>query len=481
MSKKSNCTISKLVSNNVTITEPKKIVDTMNNFFVNIGKTVEEKIPHVSKSFSSYLGNRNDFSIVLNPCTNDEISKYLCNLNVSKACGPNSIPTAILKSFSGTFIQPLTFVINKSLIEGVFPSLLKSASVCPIFKKNDKTNCANYRPISLLSNLSKIFERAMYDRIELFFNDFKLIYKLQYGFRKKHSTNHALLSIVEEIRKNLNNKTFSCGVFVDLEKAFDTVNHMILIEKLEHYGIRGPTNKWIKSYLMNRKQYVNLNGVNSDVGLVTCGVPQGSILGPLLFIIYINDMNKSFVHSIVHHFADDTNLLFSSKDPRTLRKIINKELNCLFEWLCANRLSLNVSKTEFIVFRPPKKSLMSRIVLKLNGTKIFESPKIKYLGIILDSQLTWKYHIHELSKKLNRAVGMLYKIRDFCTQTVLRSLYFSLFNSHLVYGIPVWGNCDDRYMSKLLLVEKENCSRDKFFRLQCSLKATLQGTAIFIC
>ena len=184
------------------------------------------------------------------------MSEEIQKLNVSKAAGPFSIPSKILKTFQVVLIEPLTSIVNKSLFEGTFPTLLKVASVCPIFKKDDNKKCSNYRPISLLSNLSKIFERTMYNRIELFINDLDLIYPKQFGFRKEYSTNHALLSIVEQIRKNLDNKTFSCGVFVDLEKAFDTVNHKILIEKLKHYGIRDVANKWISSYLNNRKQHV---------------------------------------------------------------------------------------------------------------------------------------------------------------------------------------------------------------------------------
>ena len=181
--------------------------------------------------------------------------------------------------------------------------MLKSALVCPIFKKNDKTKCANYRPISLLSNIGKIFERIMYTRLESFLDINDIMYNLQFGFRKKHSTNHALLSIVEKIRSNLDKKTFSCGVFVDLEKAFDTVNHKILLAKLEHIGVRGVANTWIKSYLENRSQSVTLNGVTSTSKIITCGVPQGSILGPLLFLIYINDMHNAFEKCIVHHFG----------------------------------------------------------------------------------------------------------------------------------------------------------------------------------
>ena len=180
----------------------------------------------------------------------------------------------------------------------------------------------------------------MHSRVYGFFDSFDLFFDLQFGFRKQHSTSHALLSIIDEIRHNLDNNTFSCGVFVDLEKAFDTVNHNILLKKLEHYVIRDVAKNWFSSYLSHRKQFVSLGGVISNDLPITCGVPQGSILGPLLFIIYINDMRNVIRFSKVHHFADDTNLLFSHKNPKTLRKRVNEDLALLFDWLCANRYLL---------------------------------------------------------------------------------------------------------------------------------------------
>ena len=167
---------------------------------------------------------------------------------------------------------------------------------------------------------------------------------MQFGFRKKYSTNHALIGIVEQIRDAMDKKMFSCGVFIDLEKAFDTVNHDILLKKLDYYGIRGIANQWFTSYLSQRYQSVRINSEKSSKRLITCGVPQGSILGPLLFLIYINDMHLAVKKSTIYHFADDTNLLFSSKSQKDLRKAINNDLKLFFDRLCANRLSLNTKK-----------------------------------------------------------------------------------------------------------------------------------------
>ena len=252
---------------------------------MNIGSIDGKQNTTKSKThFSKYLKVPDVKSIYINHVDDDEVSNMIRNLNSSKACGPNSIPNRLIRIMSTNLTSPIKIIINLSFSEGCFPQLLKLANVCPIFKKNSKNKCENYRPISLLSNISKLFERSMHTRLYDFLEVSSKFYDLQFGFRKKYSTNHALLSIIEGIRKELDNKTFVCGVFVDLEKAFDTVNHDILLKKLEHYGIRGIANQWFSTYLSLRRQMVTLDGTSSDYLNVSCGVPHGSILGPLLFL-----------------------------------------------------------------------------------------------------------------------------------------------------------------------------------------------------
>ena len=320
VSKRKNTSPTKLIYKNEERFTNIDMAESLNDFFVNIGSSVEAKIPKSQKHFSSFLCSANNKSIFLTPCTSTEILTIINNMKSSKSCGSNSISTNLLKEFSEMFVYPLVSIINLSLTHGVFPSLIKEADVCPIHKKDEKYRCENYRPISLLPNISKIFERVMYSRLDNFLNMSEIIYKFQFGFRKNYSTNHALLSIIEQIRGALDKNMFTCSVFIDLEKAFDTVNHQILVSKLNHYGIRGVTNKWFSSYLSNRYQRVSFNGVSSQRLPITRGVPQGSILGPLLFLIYINDMNLAVEHSTIYHFADDTNLLYSCKSFKELRK-----------------------------------------------------------------------------------------------------------------------------------------------------------------
>ena len=225
----------------------------------------------------------------MSPTVPGEIKVIINSLDATKSTGPNGIPVFLLKSFKEFFSNWLSKLVNLCFESGVFPDLLKLAKVTPLHKKESKLEFINYRPISLLSVFSKIYEKLMYTRIYTYLVKNEMIYSKQFGFRSKHSTNHAIISITEHIRNLLDNTQYVCGIFVDLEKAFDTVDHKVLCEKLKFYGLRGNINNLLQSYLSNRKQYVSLKGFNSEVRDITCGVPQGSSLDSLLFLLFIND------------------------------------------------------------------------------------------------------------------------------------------------------------------------------------------------
>ena len=236
-------------------------------------------------------------------------------------------------------------LFNLSFKTGVFPSVLKTAKVIRIFKKDSKLDYSNYRPISLLSNIEKILEKLMYKRLYTFLKN-KNIYDLLFGFRQ-YSTSHALIDIAKNIRKTLDDGNIGCAIFVDLQKAFDTVDHQILLAKLNHYGIRGISNDCFEFYLSNRNQYVSINGCESSLAVINCGVPQGSVLGPLLFLLYINDLNQAIKFCKIHHFVDATNLFCHSNSIKTLNKVVNADLKHLVNWSNANKTSLNIKKLKW--------------------------------------------------------------------------------------------------------------------------------------
>ena len=315
--------------------------------------------------------------------------------------------------------------------------------------------CNNYRPISLLSNINKIIEKLMHSRLYNFLSIHNCIYDLQFGFRDKHSTNHALLDLTEDIRSALDDNSFAIGVFIDLQKAFDTVDHKILLHKLDYYGIRGISNDWFKSYLTNRKQFVSISGFESNITTMKYGVPQGSVLGPLLFLIYINDLHKSIKYCTTRHFADDTNLLIKNKSLKQIKKHVNLDLRNLSKWLKSNKISLNASKTELLIFRHPNKLINYDLKIKIDGNKLKPSKFVKYLGLLIDSHLKWDHHTDLLASKLSRAIGMLSKIRHYVNKNTLRSIYYGIFSSILTYGCQIWEQIENKNINRILKLQDQ--------------------------
>ena len=268
------------------------------------------------------------------------------------------------------------------------------------------------------------------------------------------SINHALINLSESIKQSLDEGNFSCGIFVDLQKAFDIVDHKILLHKLQCYGIRGVCNNWFKSYLSDRKQFVSINGCNSDLMPVDCDAPQGSVLGPLLFLMYINDLHKAIQYRKVHHFDDDTNIFHTSKSVKNLNKQINRDMKHLNNWLSANNISLNVEKTELVIFKSPRKVLLDEIKIKLSGKRLYPSNSVKYLGIKIDRFLHWHDQVNSIAVKLNRANALLLKIRNYVNTKTLRNIYFAIFDSHLSYSCIVWAQ-NINTVRRLIVLQKK--------------------------
>ena len=445
------------INNKTNITNPKQISNFANKYYTNIAGDILKKRKYKgNKHFKQFLKNPNTIKFLINHTDPQEVEDTIKDFDASKGVGPNSIPPKILKQISHLISKPLSDIFNKSFHTGIFPSLLKISKINPIHKKDSKLLISNYRPISLLSNLNKIIEKLMFKRLYAFLEQYKCIYDLQFGFRENHSTNHAIISIIQQIQDAIKNNNFAIGVFIDLQKAFDTVNHSILLEKLNHYGISGISNTWFRSYLTDRQQFVSINGENSDLTITEHGVPQGSVLGPLLFLIYINDLHQCIHNSSSFHFADDTNLLYIPTNKTRNKNIVrrlNIDLKSLNNWLMANKISLNSSKTELIVFRKNDVP-MPNLKIKLNGVNLKPKSEIKYLGITIDEHLTFKSHINIMNAKLKRANNLLALSRHYVPNNLLKQIYYSQFHSHLSYGCQIWGQTPASISQTTILQKK---------------------------
>ena len=334
---------------------------------------------------------------------------------------------------------------------------MKIAKVLPFYKSGKKNLMTNYRPISVLSSFSKILERIMYNRLYSYLNDNNLFFQKQFGFREGHSTNHAHIQLINNICDSFNQSKYTLGVFIiliDLSKAFDTVDHNILLKKLSLYGIKNNNLKWFSSYLSNRKQVIQAGAIKISYEDIVCGVPQGSILGPLLFIIYVNDLcNVSKI--LEPMFADDTNLFFSHKNIKDLFQAVNSELGKVFQWFNANKLSLNKDKTKYTFFHKAREKY--NIPLKLpalfiNDKEIERVTSIKFLGVLFDEHLSWKDHITAIENKISKNLGLLYRAKRVLDSDALKKLYFSFFHSYLNYGNIAWASTTKAKLKKRVRV-----------------------------
>ena len=443
------------------ITDKKTIAEEFNSYFINVGPKLATKIPPSNTNFESYLPNITT-SFLEKPLKEKEFKDAFFALKTNKSPGNDNLHVNVIRKLYHELKIPLMNIFSLSLKKGIFPEKMKIAKVSPIFKKGDKSILSNYRPISVLPCFSKILERIMYNRLYAYLAENNILFNKQFGFRAGHSTEHALLELIDQISDSFNDKSYFLGIFIDLSKAFDTVDHKILLKKLQHYGIKGKNLSWFESYLTGRKQYIKfeINDNNGKTGLlkITCGVPQGSILGPLLFIIYINDLCQVSDILKLIMFADDTNLFCSSNDIKTLFLNTNLELQKISEWSRTNKLSLNEDKTTFTLFHriQDRDNLPLRLpILKINDYDIKRSSSIKFLGVLVDEHLSWTDHINILENKLSKNLGLLYISKHFLNANGMKSLYYSFFHSYLNYGNIAWCSTSVTKNKKLYSKQKQ--------------------------
>ena len=383
-------------------------------------------------------------SIFLRPTPEQEILEICGSFRSGPASGYDQITVNVVKETVDVIIQPLTYIIDLSLSSGVVPDQMKIARVIPLFKSGDLSLFTNYRPVSVLPAFSKNLERIVYNRLINFLNKYSILSCNQYGFRKNHSTAYALIQLYDKLSDAIDKGNVTLGLFIDLSKAFDTVNHDILVAKLEFYGVRGVALEWFESYLSCRSQFVQYNGYSSSSKYIKRGVPQGSILGPLLFLLYINDLCDVSKALDFILFADDTNIFYSHKDQNYLMEIVTTELKKLSSWFQASKLSINIKKSNFILFKTKQNRRKLDLHFLIN----------LFLGVILDEHLSWKPQIQNVARKISKSIGIICKSSFFLNKNSLCTLYYSLVYPYLHYCASVWGSTYQSNLKRLITLQK---------------------------
>ena len=469
--------------NGQKVSDPTIIASEFNKFYVNIGHSLANNIvPPANKSFKDYLTCTFDHKFKFQMTSETQVMKVIKDLKPKTSNGIDELSNKLLKLIGPNVCKPLTLIINQSITSGVFPSKMKLAKVIPIFKKGDIYKLDNYRPISLLPSTSKVIEKIMHLQIYDYLINKKILYKSQYGFRPHHSTELAALELVDRLIKQMDENKVPLNVYLDLSKAFDTLDHEILLYKLEYYGFDELSLNLMKSYLTNRKQFVAFDEVKSDLLDIKTGVPQGSVLGPLLFLLYMNDIVNSSTcfHPVI--YADDTTLnttlnYFFDNDMAHIDVGINAELVKVQDWLKANRLSLNINKTKAMVFHTAQRKV-NQPNLRLDDNEIEIVAEFNFLGFLIDKHLTWKNHLNSISKKISKIIGIMCRLKHFLPKSILHTIYNSLIVPHINYGILLWGHKSDKLFTlqkkavRIISDTKYNAHTDPLFKTLEILKAT---------
>ncbi|MCG8046320.1 MAG: reverse transcriptase domain-containing protein [Candidatus Thiodiazotropha endolucinida] len=418
----------------------------LNSYFTSIS-TVPDTIPDLPPFQPKSNATLETFEI-----SEQEVYDILSSLNANKASGPNFISYRLLKSFARAVTKPLTILFNRLINDGIFPDPWKFSYVIPIPKKGDASDPSNNRPIALLNPLGKVMERVIFKHLYNYLYSNGLIYNRQSGFIPGHSTTLQLIDIYHSICNIFDNNQFSCMVFCDISKAFDRVWHEGLIFKLKQYGISDQLLSFLENYLSNRKQSVLLNDVISPSLSVTAGVPQGSVLGPLLFLIYINDISENLL-SLTRLFADDSSLFVSATNMGDLEGILNHDLLIITHWAKQWLIKFNPNKTEAMLFSYTPREYFPNIVF--DGVSVKFVNEHKHLGITFSDNMKWNKHIESILSPASRIIGIMRKLKYDFSRTALNQIYVSYVRPLLEYSSIVWDGCTVEQSSSLEKLQNE--------------------------
>ena len=407
------------------------------------------EIPEASKQPECYIKSCNA-QFQFREVTENEVFNLLSNISTNKATGPDKIPAKLVKISAPFITKHLSIIFNQSLSQGTFPYDWKISKVTPIYKKGPKHDMNNYRPISVISTIAKVMDKIAHNQLYLYFQNENILSPSQHGFRQGHSTVTALLEITDRLYHNIDIGELNGVIFLDLRKAFDTIDHQIMLKKLRCYGIAGTAHNWFSSYLSNRSQYCQVDGNLSQPSSVLGGIPQGSILGPLLFLLYINDLPNCLSDTKCNMFADDTQLDRSSSDVNIVTNALNNDLKNVFDWLSTNKLSLNTEKTEYMIIGSHQRlrSIETEPAIYLGANKI-KRESTKSLGLMLDETLSWNQQINALSNKVNKSLNVIKRLREIVDLETLLIAYKTLVQPYFEYCSQAWGGLGSTLSDKL--------------------------------
>ena len=412
------------------------ICDIFNKHFASAGVKVKNSIPSTTKNPIDYVKQISDH-LIISPVSEQYVCRVVANLKPKRSCGYDHISNVLLKNLISVIKLPVCIILNKSLLTGEFPELMKLAKVLPLHKSISKMQPDNYHPISLLPVISKILEKVVFDQLVAHLSKNSVLYPRQFGFRKKHSTSDVIMNLIGEVLKSFEEKFMLMSVFIDLKKAFDTVSHSVILNKLSKIGVNGKELEWFTNYITGRKQYVTMsNGVESSSSDISLGVQQGSLLRVLLFQLIINDLPNCLRYGTSILYADDTTLFVYGRSLKFMCVKLQHNLDNLQVWLHANSLKLNVSKTKVMLFNV--EGLTLNVALYIDGQVIENVANFNFLGINLDNKLAFDVHFSVLYKRLLQGHFLIKKLSTILPRSCLRTLYFAYFNSHITYCLPVW-------------------------------------------
>ena len=453
---KSKTTVAKLEYANKTYSNNNEISEIFNQYFAGVGHNLASKFK--KKLTFTETKKINTYTMFLNPTDSTEVYNIILKMKNKKSVGIDKISVDFLKKVSHNISYPLASIINQCFLEGTCPAQFKSSVVTPIHKKGDTTDPTNYRPISLINNTAKIFEKILKLRLQNFVFKHKIISEMQFGFQPKKSTQDAITELVDKIYKSLDRSKPSLCIFLDLAKAFDTVDHKKLITLLEEAGIRGTPLKLFESYLNGRQQHTKVGSSLSTPKALNCGVPQGTILGPILFIIYLNNLFNLNTSGKIVSFADDTAVYYEDTTWQNLKRKAELDFLNIKNWFDEYKLTLNVEKTNFMTFTNYKDSIpdLKDITIKQHNSaiKISSTYTTKYLGIHLDQHLKWNIHVNELTKKIRRIMYYFRFLKPILSIKQLKIVYSSLIESQIRYAILGWGGAMNNVLNNLIITQK---------------------------